>query len=43
MGPLVWTLNLQLVYSLLQKLLMFKIKLLKIKYGILLDNKDLEL
>jgi hypothetical protein len=39
---LVWILNQPLGSNLLRKLLMYKIKLLKIKYGILQDNKDLE-
>ena len=39
---LVWILNQPLEFNLPRKLLMYKIKLLKIKYGILQDNKDLE-
>lgn len=39
---LVWILNQPLEFNLLRKLLMYKIRLLKIKYGILQDNKDLE-
>jgi hypothetical protein len=41
-APLVWIQSQQLEFSLQLKPLTSKIKPLKIKYGILQDNKDLE-
>jgi hypothetical protein len=43
MALLAWILNQQLEFNLQQKPLTYKTKPLKTKYGILQDNKDLEL